>query len=425
MDRPSLDNLILRAAWVCPIDQAPIENGYVSVRGSKIVALGGWTQDRAQLAGIPHRVQDLGDVALIPSLVNAHTHLEFSSLQQPLGEPGIEFTAWLEQVIGFRHSQLSCDLNKARAIGKGIRESYLGGVGYLGEIATAPVRLIDYSQEVAGAADWGTVGATIFYEQLGRKGAGFNQQVAKLEQFFHHQHPDYRMGVSPHAPYSVHPDLLKMLIDAANRHRRIVAMHLAETEAERELVECRTGPFVDFLQKLGVWDRNRFFPTMSISQWLSCLGRASRALVIHGNYLTASEIELIGRLQKKMAVVFCPRTHRFFGHQPYPLQQLLDQGICVGVGTDSRASNPDLNLFKDLQCISNSFPRLSPWDILKMGTIDGATALGQQDQLGSLTVGKQARFSLLESRDFQIGEADWIFAPSTVCHPVRWKAQRD
>ena len=144
--------------------------------------------------------------------------------------------------------------------------------------------------------------------------------------------------------------------------------------------------------------------------------------MVHGNYLDSDELDLVQR-NKNMSIVFCPRTHQFFQHTPYPLQEMLDRGINVAVGTDSRASNPDLNLFADLQLIAADFPKLSAMEVLKLGTVNGALALGKQDELGTLAVGKQAAISYVSNEDYNsprtVAKVDqWLFDSKSSCQPV-------
>lgn len=413
-----MEFVTFRAEWVFPVDQPPIENGYVSICENRIVEVGRWGRGNKGNSGRAKGPVDLGKVALIPALVNAHTHLEFSNLHQPLGHPGLEFTAWLDLLIQYRRTNLSAQSSKAIAIQKGIGESAAAGVGLLGEIATNPLSFVDYVNRVDDPVEASRIDLTIFYEQLGRKGAVFNPLLGSIDRFFHAGRHQHSLGISPHAPYSVHPDLLKMLITSANRYGVAVAMHLAETEEERELLENRSGPFVDFLQSLGVWEATRFFPRTTTSQWLELLAAAPRSVIIHGNYLSAEESEFVGRNRDRMGVVFCPRTHRYFRHRPYPLRQFLNAGICVAVGTDSRASNPDLNLFHDLQAVAEDFPDLHPLEILKMGTLNGAEVLGKQQYQGSLAPGKRAGLCLLEPGDPLGPTLEGIFAPDTHCRPL-------
>jgi cytosine/adenosine deaminase-related metal-dependent hydrolase len=113
-------------------------------------------------------------------------------------------------------------------------------------------------------------------------------------------------------------------------------------------------------------------------------------LVIHGNYLAADEIDYVGAHADRMSVVYCPRTHAYFQHSRYPLEELLAAGARVALGTDSRASTPDLSLLGEVQGAAAEFPAIEPATFLQMATLDAAQALGLSDQAGSLTPGKRA-----------------------------------
>jgi cytosine/adenosine deaminase-related metal-dependent hydrolase len=132
---------------------------------------------------------------------------------------------------------------------------------------------------------------------------------------------------------------------------------------------------------------------------LELLAGARRALVIHGNYLGSRDWSLLSAHRRRMTVVYCPRTHAYFGHAAYPLEELLAAGVSVAVGTDSRASNPDLDLLGELRFVRRRFPRLAPRTILELGTLRGAEALGRDADFGSITVGKLARFALVPLGD--------------------------
>ncbi len=149
------------------------------------------------------------------------------------------------------------------------------------------------------------------------------------------------------------------------------------------------------LQELGVWDPSTFSPVTPILGFLQQLAEAPRSLVVHGNYLNAEELEFIAHHRDQMSIVYCPRTHRYFGHRKYPLVEMLAADINVAIGTDSRASNPDLNLFEELKTVASEFPQ-TPWNkILELGTLNGAIALGWDPVLGTITPGKRAALTLV------------------------------
>ena len=152
-------------------------------------------------------------------------------------------------------------------------------------------------------------------------------------------------------------------------------MHLAETMAEREFVEQKTGPFVEMLQRLNVW-RPEAYSQDSIAAILQSLSDCDRSLVIHGNYLTSDELDFIASRKQSMSIVFCPRTHAYFGHSPYPLEAMLERGINVAVGTDSLASNPDLNVVAELQAIARRYPEVSRESVVEDGNSQRRGSIG-------------------------------------------------
>jgi cytosine/adenosine deaminase-related metal-dependent hydrolase len=167
-------------------------------------------------------------------------------------------------------------------------------------------------------------------------------------------------------------------------------MHLAESREELALLASHEGPLVEFLTGLRAWHPASLARNAGPLDYLKSLATAHRALIIHGNYLAADEIAFLAAHRDRMSVVYCPRTHAYFDHEPYPLAQMLATSVRVAVGTDSRASNPDLKLFEELRHIARHHPGVSPDAILRMGTLSGAEALGLADSFGSITVGKRA-----------------------------------
>ncbi len=384
-------SVVYRAKWVVPVASPPIEGGFVGINSGVITSVSNTRPIDCEVVDLADR---FGDVALIPGLINAHTHLEFSDLDRPLGQTGIGFTDWVRKVVVHRMSGGSTE-SKAAAIRSGIAESQEAGVVAIGEIAT-----IALGQESAPAfdlepynmeRDHGPIELTLFLEMLGRDPAAVPARTGLAGEWLERNHGDsICAAISPHAPYSIHDDLLSGVIDLASKHSAPVAMHLAETRDELQLLHELDGPFVQLLKDFGVWFPETHRRGSRILDYLQQLARAPRSLVIHGNYLSEEEQKFIADRQESMSVVYCPRTHVFFGHDRYPLNELTEQGINVAIGTDSRASNPDLNLMAELRFVRDEFPDLSARDVLSLGTIAGAKALGIESRLGSIEVGKRA-----------------------------------
>jgi cytosine/adenosine deaminase-related metal-dependent hydrolase len=190
-----------------------------------------------------------------------------------------------------------------------------------------------------------------------------------------------RPGLSPHAPYSARVSLFK----AAAATGQPVAVHLAETEIERELLVEHSGPFVPFLQELGVWDPLGL--ARSPEHVLRLAAGTGPTLFVHANYLAAS-----AAVPENASVVYCPRTHAAFGHAPHPFRDLLARDVRVCLGTDSLASNPDLSILAEMRFLRAADADLPGSVILRMATLSGAEAFGWANETGSLEPGKSADF---------------------------------
>jgi len=391
---------VFKARWLLPVEGEPIDGGAITVQNGRILAVG------AHEPGTP--AQDLGDVAILPGLVNAHTHLEFSDLETPLGERGMSLPDWIRLVIARRLRDSSLE-RAERASARGLEESQTCGVVALGEIAT--------SGWAADAQPPGDV--TAFLELIGISSERSAERLAAAEQFLSPADRKFRPGLSPHAPYSVHPDLLAGAIALAKWHNAPLAMHLAESREELELLRTGGGPFRTLLEDLNVWNPAGFRPGSRPLEFLEQLAQAPRSLVIHGNYLDREELAYAAAHRDTMSVVYCPRTHDFFGHSPYPLAEMVVSGVAVALGTDSRGSNPNLSLWEELQFVAARHPSVSPRRMLELGTLAGARALGIDCDLGSLVPGKRADFIAVDLPDQGLGDPyETIFAAarSSVVH---------
>lgn len=322
---------------------------------------------------------------------------------------------WIRLIVRSR-SESNNRQNKSNAILAGLTESFRGGTWVVGEIATDPVCLENYQNQNGQTLE-------IFLEQLGSDPTLFADKQIQLTEFVDLESSldsTFHLGVSPHAPYSVHPSLLRQMCALAQTKQTTVAMHVAETRDEIEFVENRSGEFATLLKDFGVWDPDPIKSHQSILQVLEALSLAPRSLVVHGNYLLEPELDFIADHRSRMSVVFCPRTHLYFGHKPYPLKKMLERKINVALGTDSRASNPDLDLFQELKFIAESFSELRPARILEMGTLDGANALGFGDYHGSLAVGKTAALSFVTREGVNGLRSPWesMFSRDSICTPI-------
>lgn len=365
---------IYRAAWVIPVDRPPIENGAIEVHNGFVTAV---------RSALPHEVcHDLGDVAVLPGLVNAHAHLEFSLVEPPF-QPAQPFTDWIRTLVAYRRQFTPDSTEPCMALNLGAIEALMSGTTLLGEIATS-----GWSELLMP-----THGPRViaFRELIGMRPAGIDQQIEIAEEWLTDESvlAPVTYGLSPHAPYSVAPELLRRSVELAKRFAAPVAMHLAETRSELEFLAHGRGEFVEMLKSFGAWPESGLPLGRRPLDILQTLADAPRALVVHGNYLADDEIDFIAA-RPRMSVVYCPRTHEFFGHEPHPWRKLLAKGANVALGTDGRGSNPDLSLWNELVFLRERFPDVAPCTLLELGTLAGARTLGCEHDCGTITPGKRA-----------------------------------
>jgi cytosine/adenosine deaminase-related metal-dependent hydrolase len=401
MPRPATD-WSLTARWVfCP-EMGPQEGGTVTIRGDRIAAS---AKRGRRAAG-----RDLGNAAIIPGLVNAHTHLDLTGLRGRC-PPTADFTAWLRGVIAHRRRRTPAQVQAD--IRAGLAEAVASGTTLLADIS-------------AGGQSWDVlaqapVRAVVFYELLGLTEARAEQSLAEARAWLesHPATPTCRPGLSPHAPYSVRASLFAGATRLARKFRCPLAVHLAESPAELQLLQGHTGPFVPFLQELGAWDPEGL--VAGPEEVLKLCGGSGLKLFIHANYLRVPR-----RTPRNSSVVHCPRTHAAFGH-PLPDFGKFFGRFGVGLGTDSLASSPGLDLLGEMRCLrarcqDTGMP-------FSMATVGGAAALGWWDEgaAGRLTPGNSADLAVLDLPDEAPADPlDLIYHPATRVRAVlfrgRWVA---
>jgi aminodeoxyfutalosine deaminase len=367
-----------RAAWLLPISQPPIRDGWLRTDRGRIVAFG-HTRPGDFTASDE---TDLGEVAVLPGLVNAHTHLELSWMRGRIPETG-DFDAWIRRVIELKNESARHGENLAAAVDEAIREARAFGTVLVGDI-TNTLATSRPLQEHAMAA-------IVFHELLGFRGEDaaslMQQATARLD-----GEPAsdlVRHALAPHAPYSVSPALFG-LIRAALQHAPFArsSVHLGESAAEIEFLKHGTGPWRAGLEKMGKWDPSWVSPRSGPVEYLDRMGFLDdRVLVVHGVHLTAAELQRLAAIG--VTLVTCPRGNMLTGAGEPPIEDFFASGVRVAVGTDSLASVPDLNLFSELEEMRRLAPALPARVLLESATINGARALGFEPDFGTIDSGKR------------------------------------
>jgi cytosine/adenosine deaminase-related metal-dependent hydrolase len=368
----------LTARWLVPVAGPPLERGTITIDGERIVAVeahGQWTADR-----------DLGNVAILPGLVNSHTHLDLSGLRGRCPSTS-EFTDWLRQVIQHRRTCRPSDVQLA--IRSGIAESLRFGTTLVGDIASEGT-----SWEFLEQAP---LRAVVYREMLGLTKERAHETWARTLEWLraHRRTGTCRPGLSPHAPYSVRASLFRAVAHLAEDRDLPVAIHTAESTEELDLLCAKAGAFVRFLTELGVWDPDAFLEYHE--QLLTLFRTVPHAAFVHCNYLIV--VAVPDSVHRSVRII-CPRTKAAFGFVGGPGPgELKEPCIRVALGTDSLASNPDLDVLAEARFLHQRYPDVPGSVLLRMATLSGAEALGWDNETGSLEPGKSADLIVLPLPD--------------------------
>ena len=356
--------MILRARHVLPMNRPPLADGAVAIIGDRIVAVGTLAEVHAKWPG---PVRDIGDAVLLPGLINAHCHLDYTDMVGQVPWHG-DFLDWILRLTALK-KQWTEDQYVA-SINHGLAQLVRGGATtvvniecfppLVAKLAPSPLRLwwcpelldLVWSEEsqrlVASAADW-----------LAGQPHG---------------------GLSPHAPYTVSEPLYRLAAKLARDHGWLLTTHVAESREEDEMYRWGRGPMFERYRPAGQGGALERVAALGV------LG--PNCLVAHANLVTADEVELLAR--SGTSVAHCPRTHRFFARPPAPLTLWRQQGVNVCLGTDSLASNESLDLRAEMRELARAWPALSPREVLAMATVNPATALNRAGELGIIGPGARA-----------------------------------
>jgi aminodeoxyfutalosine deaminase len=367
-----------RAAWVLPITGDPIPNSWVALDRRRIVALG-----RPHDGGGPGAI-DLGRAAILPGLVNAHTHLELSYLRNAVA-PAARFVDWVRVLMACRKEVRDpADSRIVEAASAGIREARAAGTALLGDVSNTLVTVPLLSQA--------EMPAVVFYELLkfDEKDPAGRVQHARQQLEAMPSYPDVRTSIAPHAPYSVAPLLFRAIRADLDRHPfEPSTVHLAESPEEVRFIQAGDGPWRELLQEIGVWTSEWKPPGGSPIAYLADAGFLDRrVLVVHGVQCTSADLSRLAAIG--CTIVTCPRSNRHVGVGSPPLDAFYRAGVAVAFGTDSLASVEDLNVFGELAEARRIAPAVPARRLLESATLIGARALRFDGELGSIEPGKRA-----------------------------------
>jgi 5-methylthioadenosine/S-adenosylhomocysteine deaminase len=371
-----------QARWVVPVSRPPITDGCVDVRDGDIVYVGP-CHDAPPSDG---ELVQLGDALLLPGLVNAHTHLELTAFRGLLGDA--PFRRWIVSLQRAKAAVMTRQryLDAARL---GVAEGLLAGITTYADSCDSGVSL-EVMRELGVR---GVMYQEVFGPDPAAAARSLGELDAKLEQLCGLETDLQRLGVSPHAPYTVSAELYRGVGRLARQRGLPMMLHAAESEAESELVADGSGPFAEALRRRGIEVPARGRSPLAYLQDLGILDE--RPLLAHCVQADAADVERIAATGATIA--HCPISNAKLGHGVAPVVEFRQYGIDVGLGSDSMASNDRMHLLEEARVAvlaqrqrTRRWDALSAHDALELATLGGARALRMDERIGSLDIGKSA-----------------------------------
>lgn len=369
--------MILRARVVLPISQPPIEDGAVAISGNRIVRVGPWKEFSSE----GEHVTDLGDVILMPGLINAHCHLDYTDMRGQLA-PQKKFPDWIRLMLAAKSTWNYSEY----------AESWINGAQMLARTGTTTVVDFEAVPELLPEV-WSTTPLRVvsLLEMTGVKSRRDPRLILQdtVDHILTLPGGRCRPGLAPHAPYSTAPALLWLSAETAERRHWPLSIHVSESIEEFEMFMRGRGGMFDWLRK-----NNRDMSDCGHCSPVELLDDAGvlgeNCLAVHVNYLAEGDAELLA--ERKTSVVHCPRSHFYFSHQDFPLKKFERAKVNLCLGTDSLATvykkprqTVELNMFAEMQAFATKHPQVAPETILEMATINGARALDMRGQCGEIS----------------------------------------
>jgi 5-methylthioadenosine/S-adenosylhomocysteine deaminase len=385
------------ARWVLPITQPPIENGTVVESDGLISYVG------PRAGAPPGQDYDLGDAILLPGLINTHTHLELTAMRGFLEDCG--FTGWIDKLRRSRNEVMNQEslLDSARF---GIVEGLEAGITTYADTCSSGVAM----QAMREAGVRGIMYQEVFGPDPAHAETAMRELEERIETLLREETELVSLGVSPHAPYTVSDPLYEAAARFANSRRLPLAMHIAESEAEHDLVTKGSGDFAEGWKRRGIRVVPRARSSIALLEERGALDRGP--LLIHCVRVDEKDMETMAR--RSCSVAHCPASNAKFGHGIAPLLPLIEAGITVGIGSDSVASNNRMDILDEARlsvlihrAATKRHDAFGAHQALQLATIGGARALGLDSRVGSLEVGKDAdlaAFSVDGARTIPAGD---------------------
>jgi len=379
---------ILSADWLLPISSDEITGGAIAISGTKIVAVGAKSE---LVKNFPEaNIENFGEAVIMPGFVNTHSHLEITAMRGFLDDAEEDFYSWLIKLTKTRGEILS-EKNIETAAIFGALEGVRAGVTCFADIGR-------FGKAGFSALKKNGLRGILFQEtEFSPKNEDAENDFKKLkEKFLQLKESEtelVKVGISPHAPYTVSRKLFEKITDYALDENIKLTVHVAESVQEQNLMQNGAGFFAEMFEKLNIkWSA----PLVSSVQYLANIGvLQTKPLLAHCVKVSDKDIDLITETDSRIA--HCPKSNAKFGHGIAPLEKFLERKIHVGFGSDSVASNNTCDLLEEARfatLLARNFENrnlfLTPKKIIETATLGGARALGLEREIGTLENGKQA-----------------------------------
>jgi len=369
--------MIVRARTVVTMDGPPIENGAVVISGDRVLDVGKFPEVSGRHAG--EEIVDLGEQALLPGLINAHCHLDYTCLRGKI-PPQKSFANWI-RAINAEKAKLS-EQDYLASIADGFAEAKRFGTTTIANLTAFPELIPQVNPPIR---TWW------FAELIDARNPNRTSDLVELaiDAMKRARDSGGGIGLAPHALFTASANLYRRCEEIAQCENILLTTHLAEAREEMSMFHDASGPLYEFLKSIGrdMSDCGHETPFA----WFAKIAGAPAGrtlitewIVAHLNELAESDFELLEESTSKLHVVHSPRSHAYFGHSRFPFERLRSLGFNICLGTDSLASNEDLSLFAEMRAFQRSEPAFSPKEVLEMVTGNAALALGKPQALGRI-----------------------------------------
>jgi aminodeoxyfutalosine deaminase len=377
--------MIVRARVVVTMNGRPITDGAVRVTGDRIVEVGKFSE----FASDNDEIIDLRERVLLPGLINAHCHLDYTCLRGKIPRQK-SFTNWIRE-INAEKGKLTAE-DYVTSINAGFAEAQRFGTTTIANLTAFPELIAKIRPPIR----------TWWFAELidVREPERANEIVESATDSLKRTE---NWGLAPHAPFTASENLFRGCQEIALRENILLTTHLAESHEEMEMFRDRSGPLFEFLQSFGrpmddcdgTTPLAMFLRSLQVSQrdpsvragQAVSLGMTRRWMIAHLNELSESDFDSLREIRQKFSIVHCPRSHAYFRHAAFQFERLQRLGFNVCLGTDSLASNDDLSLFTEMRAFQTEFPEVPAERILEMVTLNPARALRWENELGKIERG--------------------------------------